>query len=576
MNTTPAPDDQHPSGIPANGQGGSVPGAQPGHEHRRGQSGQGGGSFFTWLRSTGIVRSDDRWFTGVAGGIAAKIGIDPLIVRGVFVVLALLGGPGLLFYLAGWLLLPDTTGRIHVEEIIRGRASAGVLTAAIVFATIVVLPALIGIVAPAAGSGPLFSIWSWGVWDLFGFPEWLRSTIAWLFWIAVLVGGGLLLRSVLLKRGRNLGGATAPADAAGAQSGEPVPDPAPGPAAATGASYIAGPHGTEASGGGGPYAGTSAGPSTGTSPEDWARNFGERADQWGRDFGKLADRWGADVGRQADEWSARYAEHHDAHKLGAAHIIITLACALLAGGAAALWAVSTGIDPVNGRIDSEAAPALIVGITAALAILAVSLIIAGIRGKHTGWVGFLSFCGAVALFVAVALPGGSTFQPFGNITVDGRSAPGTVMLAGNSTVDLRDLGSLEAGSAEGSNSEIVLWQLAGNTEVILPERAAAEIELHVLAGRINDYRRDIDAAVSAEASGIFLGRTIAVEAPSTETEQSNRRSASDDGNETSTRDVDAPVEVSVYLLGGNIDITGGAQGSSTTSYSTTQREEATR
>src|SRR5690554_3031070 len=76
-----------------------------------------GAGFFAWLRQLGISRDTDRWFAGVAGGIARRSGIDPIIVRGIFVVLALLGGPGILLYLAGWLLLPDQGGRIHLEEV---------------------------------------------------------------------------------------------------------------------------------------------------------------------------------------------------------------------------------------------------------------------------------------------------------------------------------------------------------------------------------------------------------------------------------------------------------------------------
>ena len=44
---------------------------------------------------------------GVAGGLAARLDIDPLIVRGAFVVLAVAGGGGILLYLLGWLLLAE-------------------------------------------------------------------------------------------------------------------------------------------------------------------------------------------------------------------------------------------------------------------------------------------------------------------------------------------------------------------------------------------------------------------------------------------------------------------------------------
>jgi phage shock protein PspC (stress-responsive transcriptional regulator) len=45
--------------------------------------------------------------TGVAAGVARSLGIDPVIVRVAFVVLALAGGAGVPLYLAGWLLIPD-------------------------------------------------------------------------------------------------------------------------------------------------------------------------------------------------------------------------------------------------------------------------------------------------------------------------------------------------------------------------------------------------------------------------------------------------------------------------------------
>ncbi|MGQ0742728.1 MAG: PspC domain-containing protein, partial [Acidimicrobiales bacterium] len=46
---------------------------------------------------------------GVAGGLAGYFGIDPIIVRIAFVVLAM-GGPGVLLYLAAWALLPPDDG----------------------------------------------------------------------------------------------------------------------------------------------------------------------------------------------------------------------------------------------------------------------------------------------------------------------------------------------------------------------------------------------------------------------------------------------------------------------------------
>ncbi|HET9873401.1 MAG TPA: PspC domain-containing protein [Propionibacteriaceae bacterium] len=57
----------------------------------------------------------DRKLTGLSAGIAAYLGIDPVLVRVLFVVLALSGGVGVVVYGAGWLLFPvegEDTARI--------------------------------------------------------------------------------------------------------------------------------------------------------------------------------------------------------------------------------------------------------------------------------------------------------------------------------------------------------------------------------------------------------------------------------------------------------------------------------
>ncbi|WP_336697424.1 PspC domain-containing protein [Curtobacterium sp. USHLN213] len=66
--------------------------------------------FFDWIRGIHVTRSDDRWLAGVCGAVAERTGLDPLVVRGVAIVVALLGGPVFLAYAAGWALLPDSSG----------------------------------------------------------------------------------------------------------------------------------------------------------------------------------------------------------------------------------------------------------------------------------------------------------------------------------------------------------------------------------------------------------------------------------------------------------------------------------
>ncbi|MBV9379496.1 MAG: PspC domain-containing protein [Streptosporangiaceae bacterium] len=50
---------------------------------------------------------DDRMLAGVAAGVARYLGVDVLIVRIAFVVLAVVGGAGIPLYLAGLLLIPE-------------------------------------------------------------------------------------------------------------------------------------------------------------------------------------------------------------------------------------------------------------------------------------------------------------------------------------------------------------------------------------------------------------------------------------------------------------------------------------
>jgi phage shock protein PspC (stress-responsive transcriptional regulator) len=61
-----------------------------------------------------------RMIAGVAGGVAAYLGIDPIIVRLAFVVATLFGGLGLILYGAGWLLIPEAGSVSRVPAVLSG------------------------------------------------------------------------------------------------------------------------------------------------------------------------------------------------------------------------------------------------------------------------------------------------------------------------------------------------------------------------------------------------------------------------------------------------------------------------
>lgn len=50
---------------------------------------------------------NDRMIAGVAGGIAALLNVDPLLVRLGFLILGFMNGLGVLAYIALWLLVPS-------------------------------------------------------------------------------------------------------------------------------------------------------------------------------------------------------------------------------------------------------------------------------------------------------------------------------------------------------------------------------------------------------------------------------------------------------------------------------------
>ncbi|MFT3798247.1 PspC domain-containing protein [Microbacterium sp.] len=119
--TTPVIDPGPPPPVPplppvSPGAPGAVPARRPGVRER----------FFSWTAGLGVVRGDG-WIGGVAAGLAARMRIDPLIVRGILVVIGLFGFPALFLYAIAWALLPDLDGRIPLQEALRGRFTSALI-----------------------------------------------------------------------------------------------------------------------------------------------------------------------------------------------------------------------------------------------------------------------------------------------------------------------------------------------------------------------------------------------------------------------------------------------------------------
>lgn len=170
------------SSLPPTGPG--VPPGSPPPGPTNGQEWIDG--FFDSIRRTRIMRTNDRWIGGVASGVALRLGVDALLIRAAFGVLALLSGVGFILYAAGWALLPEQSdGRIHLQEAIRGRFDAAIAGAGILL--------LIGVFWRTGQFG-----W-WGSW---GF-DWFNG----LFWTALVIFAIYFFVTVHKERPSTLPGA---------------------------------------------------------------------------------------------------------------------------------------------------------------------------------------------------------------------------------------------------------------------------------------------------------------------------------------------------------------------------------
>lgn len=119
--------------------------------------------------------TNDRKVAGVAGGLGRAFGVDPVLIRVGFVVLAVLGGFGGLLYVLGWLLLPADGDEVSAAESLIGRGRSSTPPALAVGLAIVAMFSLA-------------SMFSWGL------PFW------------PLVIGAIIVFSVARKRGQGCSG----------------------------------------------------------------------------------------------------------------------------------------------------------------------------------------------------------------------------------------------------------------------------------------------------------------------------------------------------------------------------------
>jgi phage shock protein PspC (stress-responsive transcriptional regulator) len=500
----------------------------------------GGTQFFDWVRSLGFVRGRDRWLAGVCGAVAARTGLDPLVVRGIAVVVAILGGPIFFLYALGWALMPDESGRSLAEQAVRQ----------------VFEPAMIAV-------GVLllltFVPWMQGIWwqgppEVWGMPGWLEVLLR-TSWAIGLTVGIILLVVYIAKRvpsprnrpggpngaypngaypngaypngtypngtyptgaaaygapagGTHPSGTDAPtpppeptiaARTAGAEPAEPtvsqesppatfvppippVPEPpAAGPATAatapqpslwddlTGRSTPApGPNGTAAYGTA-PYADTPYG-----SAGYGSAAYGSTQASGSYPFGSNPYAPTAKPAAASTFDPHVYRELHRRKQLGAGFISVVAGLALAAGAVAASFVA-------DGSWSTEA---FLVGAAAALAVIALGIVVAGIRGKEGGWLNFFSIVLAATMTWTAFIPTGTEVVTFGDPTWEYNTSDptGFAMIAGAPVVDLTAI-DLTPSSVDRT---VDVWLAFGDVELVLPENRTVVVEASNLAGGI-DY-----------------------------------------------------------------------------------------
>lgn len=421
-------------------------------------------NFFDWIRSQGVRRGPDRWIGGVSSGVAHRFGIDPLIVRGIFIVLALFAGIGVLLYGLAWALLPEPDGRIHVQEAAAGRWSGGMTGALIT--TIIGLPGL--------GRG----FWGWG-WN--GLPGVLWT----LFW----VGGVIYLIYYLVQRNKGPKAArpmnqqnfaatsygTGTSYATGTAYGAPT---AYGTPTATGTSPVAGTSTPTGTNSGVPVYGQGQ---PGTKPQDRAAGpyepsgprppYGPTPPQGGQPFSGQPHN-----GEPKPPRARRKGP-------GPAIVAVTAGVALLVGGT--LKALDAG-----NIIELGNAANAVVWATGA-AVLGLGILFAGLRGRTSGFLGFLAVVALIigGIFNVVPRNGDRfTFHDVNWAPVSIEQArQGVDVTGGKGTVNLDDLALTPP-----LTTEIVVPVDAtfSNVTVIIPKDVPVEVRADMTFGNLNEHGSD--------------------------------------------------------------------------------------
>ncbi|MBF4461017.1 MULTISPECIES: PspC domain-containing protein [unclassified Rathayibacter] len=415
--------------------------------------------FLLWLRSLDLSRRPG-WIGGVCAGVAERLGIDPLIVRGVFVVVAVLGGPAFLFYAAAWLLLPDDEGILPIEQLLRRRLDR--------------VHAGIGVLVLASMLPVAQGFWSLGG-AFTGAAPWVPATGRAL-WTAVVLG---LIVVFVVWIARRAGRA------------ERTPPPGQSPA-------------TDAASGGTPSSAAPLLPPQRptelrpTSPEELTV-WRERQETWKaeREAFRAQEIATARATAQARAEEARAR----AHAITAARLerrrLRREANPRLRAGATLLALGASALAGALVSLTASGSTSVVVGFSVATLVLAVAIVAAGVLRRRAILLIAVSVVTVLTASTASLLPPDRQLLPPGGSSTLSSASPGNyAMLAGTLqiTVNPKQGGSLD------------VWQGGGHITITAQKGAAVRVESTMANGSIWVIRHTPNGDVAEEPQGVVYSR----------------------------------------------------------------------
>ena len=472
------------AGYPPPGAGFPPPGAgyPPGSGAQPARSGTD--SFFDSIRRTGLFRSDERWIGGVAGGLAVRLGIDPLIVRGLLGASVLLGGLGLVAYGLGWLLLPEQRdGRIHLQQLFRGDFDAAVLGGFALFA--------VGLSVPGG--------WSFGPWG--NGSDWGDGVL----WIGAIAVAAVLIVAAV-NRNRVPPGPGSPTDSRPTDSRPPATAyrsgpvttayPASGPAQPwTGGSPTTPPPYTPAEPGRAPVSGAPAGPRPPEGPKTTmypTATYPAPVPPVTPPPPGGGHQWTPPT--PSGPVTSLPRERRQGPGAGAVGIVVALSLITLAS---LLYAQRVGV--FDGPVFLTAGAITVV-------LLGVAIIVSGLRGRSSGGLGALAIVAVLVLLPAASVQWDGWDDWEGDWDLGTSAGVGDVDHTPRTVAEAEAGYSLGAGDAMIDLTEISLGDEtinvpvrvgAGDLTIVMPAEGAYTADIRVMAGEV----RWLDESVTSGVGG---------------------------------------------------------------------------